>query len=1213
MLRLEELQVHMIVKGIFVNEPVKIVDLTWHNTDALLIVFEDSQGYVLEDIIGRSREPHLELVSTPEPIESHVRATEPESPSTDKLRAGMYVRVPIDIHEESSEFRDYYIGRIQRFEEIADTVVVVLENHSPGEEPVYQPYECSRAFVRRCHILPGTPFRHTETQKRGTVLAACNGEWQDGVFCDYYVQIAGKTLRLPENELIVASHRGNPDPWTQFTQYEFHHPSFKFPRDQLVENYADLHAATYGIEDLVGSRILLMAHQAEVIAQVLSDTECRYILADEVGLGKTVEASVILKGLRRRHPDMRTLIIVPASLAAQWYYELDQKFWLRFATESQWKQFAQDLSIPGLIVSVETLLTTPQLIIWLKMQPWGLLIVDEAHHISRKRVLFEHICDLSESAERSLILSATPIQRRAQEFLSLLQLMNPTRYRALDTVEFVRMLDTQFELLQSVASLVPDLTPEYFDPDDFQDEIENVVTLLGDDPVLTSLSKQIAQNANKSDKGLQAAKALIAYIAENYRIERRVIRNRRVNLSIGLPERTVDNSYTYVPDSLERNTLNELHDYIDAFIEHQGATRHVLEYARLLLHAAFSSPFAVQDLLQKRQQAIANPIKEEMATSEWDQLATPTAPRQEIMRIYRLITTLPPAPNEAQSLQTLLWHVQRWLNQTEHMLERLPYGSTIPPLPHRLASVMRAVSLHIAQNPSAKIVVFTTWLSTLTWLKRYLVKHFSQRAVAEFHCQVEIDILQTEVDRFQNQEYCHILLCDELGGEGRNFQMADLIIHVDLPWTPANLEQRIGRVDRLGRTETVVSIVPYARNQIEHDLYRIWEDAFQLFTKSLSGLEIALEEIQDILVTALAKNSRNGLIEKLDEMITHAATLREQVEEERYYEEGAIDERRRDEFHRLSERYRDGSRLRKPVLAWATQAGLQHSYKQTSDAVRYYPRQFNLKMMRNAKFARVPNMEEALSRSRNKNNPWITGTFNRTVALLHEDLVFFAPGSDPWTDTIIENAIEADRGRSCAIRRRSDEIKGTWHGLELFYHIQVNPRPLFALGHDPIHLLRAQGYLYMPTYRLLISVEGEVLPHSHPLYNVTQNPFWFKTDTHLGQRSSEDPPLQAFKAEYPPDVWQNLLNRLFQIARKHITQEFEFTAELAVEAEETFEQSVLGMQAAQQWLDRHGLADSADTINHIETYKQISAALAAGIREPLFQVESACFWIIEPA
>jgi len=136
-------------------------------------------------------------------------------------------------------------------------------------------------------------------RRPGRILIHCSDAWIPGQFLDYYVLFDGEVevKRISEAEIRVSSFRQNPDPGEQLRHYEFQNPSWKSLRDQVIEGYSTLGNATFGVEDLVGSRIMLLAHQAEVVARVLSDAECRYILADEVGLGKTIEACVILKAL----------------------------------------------------------------------------------------------------------------------------------------------------------------------------------------------------------------------------------------------------------------------------------------------------------------------------------------------------------------------------------------------------------------------------------------------------------------------------------------------------------------------------------------------------------------------------------------------------------------------------------------------------------------------------------------------------------------------------------------------------------------------------------------------------------------------------------------------------------------------------------------------------------------------------------------------------
>jgi ATP-dependent helicase HepA len=1129
--------------------------------------------------------------------------------SNQSLLAGMYVRIPLDRERTDYEFRDFGIGRIAGFDQIANTVTVSLQTYDPDEPPKEVPIECPRGFVYRCHILPATQFTHAPTGQAGQVLIACSDEWVDGQFCDYYVQIEGQVIRVSEADIIVASHRQSPHPYHQLSRYEFQHPIWKSHRDDLIESYAELRAATFGIEDLVGSRIMLLSHQAEVVTKVLGDETCRYILADEVGLGKTIEACVILKGLYRRHPGLKTLIVTPASLTRQWYYEFDKKFWLNFATHVD--DFLSDEDSPGLIISAEELATDEKLWWMLGMQEWGLFIADEAHHIRKRAQLYQRICQLSGDARRALIISATPIQRRAEEYLSLLKIMNPARYGAIDTRTFQDILATQQTTRKTIAYLSQAMTPDEFDPEEFVEEMGDVLEELSHDRILPKLIEQVStQSTISQDRGLGAARETLAYVCENYRIESRVIRNRRVSLNIDLPKREIDVTCSYNPDQVEEDALEELHDYVDYTLTHIDDDLLTPEYCRVLLHAAFSSPHILIELLTQRLACLSNRVSQDCDEPEADlsSLVSPAEPRREAERIKRLMSAIPSAPNELAYLDRLIRLSQRWLEQTEDVLRNLPFLALAPDKSHRLVQVLRAVQQLLFDMPDAKVVIFSTWHRTLTVLLSQLKK---LSTVAQFHCGIEPDRLQDEADKFQADQDCKIILCDELGGEGRNFQIADLIIHVDLPWTPAQLEQRIGRVDRLGRQGTVLSVVPFARNTIEQDLFQIWYEAFHLFTQSMSGLEIVLEGIQDELLAALARSSRNGLAQLLPEMIAKAETLQAEVEEERYFEEGAINYRRRKEFNDMSEKYRDGTRLGRSILRWASLAGLENEYDPQTSLVHFYPRQFNLKSMQNAKFFDPPNMEEALIRSGRIRHLVINGTFNRDIAVRREDLVFYAPG-EPWTDKIIRNAVEADRGRCCAILRAVTELDQSWQGFELFYTLQINPRPLYEAGFEPVHLLRAQGYLFTSTYHLVISIDGEILKPSDLVCKVIRGYPRKTGDVHLGKRDAPSAHIQVFREAYPVDMWHSVLEHVFSVAEHALEEEFSFTVDLAEEASQQFKRNASGLRAAQYRLfSNQGLPPSIDSVC-IEEYEQISAALIEGIQRPLWQLESACFWILKP-
>jgi superfamily II DNA or RNA helicase len=1126
---------------------------------------------------------------------------------------GMYVRLPSpdEIRREDGAYRDFRIGQIVAIDTIALTATVSLQTHAPFQEPKIEQLECPLDRLERCHILPTTRFTVLQSDQQGSILAACDDTWHPGQCCYYYAQIGGQIQRISEFDIVVSSFRQDSSPYQQLQHYEFHNPIWKYNRDQLIEEYSELHNATFGIEDLVGSRVMLLPHQAEVITRVLSSIECRFMLADEVGLGKTIEACVILKSLLRREPDLKTLIIAPASLMQQWHNELNNKFWLDFAIARPGNNVPFHKDCPGVMISVEDLVTYDVYWEWICTRTWGLLIVDEAHHLHHDPRSYKRIQHLSRKIRRVLILTATPIQRYAQEYLHLLQLLDPARYEPMDHDTFQHILSAQHRVRQAIVYLQPSLTPDSFDVDEFQEEIESLVAHLGTDQTLTNLAKQVTSYAHDIDQVLESATEVVAYVSENYRIEGRIIRNRRASLQISMPSRALDQNYCYDPEPDEITALDELYSYIDFYLEHAGYDTPHLEYCRLLLHAAASSPHALLYLLEQREHHLKAPTQHTSPDpASLATLATPSDHRQEAQRIAQLFKAVPVITGENDALGNPLWYTRYWLEQTDQLLNTISKRdlSTMDPSHHRLVNVLLAVHRTIEEKPSAKIVLFTRWFETLSILLETLKRLYRRGAVAQFHAQMDQDALQQAVDQFQAEDDCQFLVCDELGGEGRNFQIADMIIHVDLPWTPAHIEQRIGRVDRLGRRGVVTSVVPYARDTLEHALFRIWNDAFHLFTRSMSGMEITLEGIQNELAQAITQSTRHGLESLIPTMVKRAAQLRDAVEEERYFEEGAINYRSREQFQKISERYRDGSRLRNAFLPWANLAGLTHRYNQLKDTVQFVPRDFKSKSMSNAKFL-PPNMEEALRRSRNSRNPVIIGTFNRDKAVQREDLVFFAPSDDPWTDAIISNAMEADRGRCCAILRVIPDLEQDWQGFEFLYRLSIDPRPLYAAGYDPAHLFRAQGFLVATTHRMVVSIDGQIIGRSSPIYKALKRPYSKERDYHLGQRSDPGAQLQHFKARYPPDAWHTLLTRIKNIAESHIHEEYEFTNELAEEANQEFTQHAAGWRAARRWFQRE--TGEQLPMDDIAEYERISAILVEGIRHPIIKLESVCFWELQ--
>lgn len=578
---------------------------------------------------------------------------------------GMYVRLPSqdEIGRDDGEFRDFRLGRIVSIDDISQTAEVAMQTHAPDQPPQCVGLECGLHLLERCHILPNTRFTHIPTGNEGTILVACDDTLPPGTFCAYYASLDGHTTQICEADITVSDTRQDPSPVDQLRRYEFHSPVWKFDRDLLMEDYSELHNASFGIEDLVGSRVMLLPHQADVITTVLSSTECRFMLADEVGLGKTIEACVILKSLRRREPGMKTLIIAPASLVQQWYHELNEKFWLDFVVARPGTKVSFLPDCPGVIISAEDLTTYEVYWQWINTRTWGLVIADEAHHLRKNPLLYERVQHLSRTTERVLILTATPIQRYADEYLSLLKLLDPVRYDPMDDAAFQRIRSAQNRVRQAIVYLKPSLTDETFDGEELQEEVESLMAELEHDEVLASLSTKMNALADDQAGALNIAREIVAYISENYRIERRIIRNRRASLSIPLPKRQLDTTASYQPESEEQVALDELYGYLEFLLDQFPHEPPYLEYSRVLLHAAASSPNALLELLEWREQGLRH--LQPVSPGNLAKLATPADPRREAERVKQLVQAVPVLADEADILHRLLWHTRQWHEQTE--------------------------------------------------------------------------------------------------------------------------------------------------------------------------------------------------------------------------------------------------------------------------------------------------------------------------------------------------------------------------------------------------------------------------------------------------------------------------------------------------------------------------------------------------------------------
>ncbi|ACL63951.1 helicase domain protein [Anaeromyxobacter dehalogenans 2CP-1] len=264
---------------------------------------------------------------------------------------------------------------------------------------------------------------------------------------------------------------------------------------------------------LLSSRVHVLPHQVGAAGRILSDRMPRFVLADEVGLGKTVEAGLVFAGMRQLGLAERVLVVVPEHLAFQWLAELFHKFNALFALltperiEALGGPEAALARSPHAIVSFEALRADPDLSEAAADLPLDLVVVDEAHHLAED-ALHDRVAPICRASFGVLLLTATPVRLDPREYFRLLSLVEPVPSTSLD--DFLARLE-QHEAYAQVAR-------ELLAGGDLAAAAERLRALAPDDPVFS-----------KAPPALDRA-ALLAHLAERYGLSARLIRNRRVKV-----------------------------------------------------------------------------------------------------------------------------------------------------------------------------------------------------------------------------------------------------------------------------------------------------------------------------------------------------------------------------------------------------------------------------------------------------------------------------------------------------------------------------------------------------------------------------------------------------------------------------------------------------------------------------------------------------------
>lgn len=551
-------------------------------------------------------------------------------------------------------------------------------------------------------------------------------------------------------------------------------------RRSFVNSLLRQRSASIGISALLSCAINLEAHQIEVVRRVLQDPVQRYLLADEVGLGKTVEAGVLIRQyILDAEKNCTILILVPSVLIEQWRAELISKFFL-------WRCINGDNPVIHLLAFdaedddkiLQILPTTT------------MLVIDEAHRLTGlalggRRGLYADIARISAKIERVLLLSATPALRNERGFLEMLHLLDPSAY-PLDGEEKFRL---KVENRQALAEIVAGLVPENALYLDYTlDQLDSIFT---EDKILKELISEVRSIIegipDENDPALiESISKTRAHLSEVYRLHRRILRHRRRSVKGLTPERCGADIVRY--RSADRAALTE-----------------AIDDWRFNAAVALDE-MKSEDLWKIRAGAFGQVL---------DRASQYPSSGPGLIGFLAQNTSLIGDPSKFAPIKRCM--ARPGLSED------------------RFQALVDALKLHLESKSS--FVVFCSDPMTADNLSKHIEQSIGI-PVYRFRKKLnKVDQTKKAVDK-------RIIVCDRASEEGLNLHGSKkIVVHYDLPFNPNRIEQRLGRVDRYGSVDAVRSIVLVCDDDpIEGAWLEYLNKSIMIFNRSVASLQYLIDE-----------------------------------------------------------------------------------------------------------------------------------------------------------------------------------------------------------------------------------------------------------------------------------------------------------------------------------------------------------------------------------
>ncbi len=642
-------------------------------------------------------------------------------------------------------------------------------------------------------------------------------------------------------------------------------------------------------------------HQVRAFERLYGNWPPKLLIADEVGLGKTIQAGLLLRQAWLAGRAHRILILAPKAVLGQWQIELREKFNLnwpvydgrkliwypspaqrgcdeREVSRADWHEE------PAVIASSQLMRRYDRAeALVAEAEPWDLVVLDEAHHARRRgagsqseggpNALLRLMRRLKERAQGLVLLTATPMQVHPVEVWDLLDLLGlPPEWTAEAFLRFFKDLEQpspSFEAMEHMARLFQAVERGYgpVTTEDAQGladlsrlKANKVLRALRDGPSIPR--RQLETSERRAAVRIVQAHTPIRRLVSRH--TRELLRRyfKAGTLTTPIADRQVEDRFVKMSPG-ERALYEAVEDYIaGTYNQAAAAERNAVGFVMTIYRRRLASSFrALGNTLQRHLNAVtADNRLSSLDEDAPDDETLDEAPDTEEMAAMEQQAL---AAEETDDIQSLL-----------DSIGRLPADS-------KLASLKQALSA-LRTDGYRQVMVFTQYTDTMDFLREELGKDTNLRLLCFSGRGGEVPgadgpwrrIGRDDVKRRFRHGEADLLLCTDAAAEGLNFQFCGALVNYDMPWNPMRVEQRIGRIDRLGQHHPVIRIVNlHYEGTVETDVYRALRRRIGLFETVVGRLQPILAQLPRAIAGAVLsgrERERVEVVETIEQQASNA-------------------------------------------------------------------------------------------------------------------------------------------------------------------------------------------------------------------------------------------------------------------------------------------------------------------------------------------------------